>query len=133
MQGMGVTYVFVSPRDSNGVLKAAFSLAGPGGENLVKGSEQLETETLAHLAVVIDSNVSLFSLYLNGTLVGFSGPLKGAFQDVNDENSWLGRSQSELDVEYAGAIHDVRIFSTARTAEQIAASFAAGPDKLPEE
>jgi hypothetical protein len=86
-----------------------------------------------HLAVVVDTNASLFSFYLDGRLEGSSGPLNGAFQALNDENSWLGRSQFELDVEYAGIIHDVRIFSTARTAEQIAASFAAGPDTLPAE
>jgi hypothetical protein len=133
MQGMGETYLFISPRDVDGVLKAAFSLAGPGAETLVKSSERLPSETLQHVAVVVDSTASLLSLYLGGTLVASSGPLNGAFQDLNDENSWLGHSQFALDVEYAGILHDVRIFSTARTADQIAASFAAGPDKLPTE
>jgi hypothetical protein len=133
MRGIGETYLFISPRDGDGVLKAAFSLAGPGRETLVQGGEPLPGKTLEHLAVVVDSATSLLSLYAGGMLVGSSGPLNGALQDLNDENSWLGRSQFEFDVGYAGVIHDVRIFSTARTAEQIAASFVAGPDVLPME
>jgi hypothetical protein len=133
MRGNGETYLFITPRDGDGVLKAAFSLAGPGEETLVRSSEQLPGQTLEHLAVVVDEANSLLSLYLGGALVGASGPLNGALQDLNDENSWLGLSQFEFDVGYAGTIHDVRIFSNARTAEQVAASFAAGPDMLPTE
>jgi hypothetical protein len=130
-QGMGETYVFLTPKDGDGVLKAAFSLAGPGGENLVKGAGPLSSGTLEHLAVVVDGSDSLLSLYSNGTLVGSDGPLRGTLTEVVDENSWLGRSQWVFDVGYAGVLHDLRIFSTARTAEQIAASFSAGPDALP--
>jgi hypothetical protein len=132
-QGFGQTYLFVSPRDGSGVLKAAFSLQGPGGETLVQGSAPLSSGTLEHLAVVVDDTANRLSLYSNGALVGFDTPLRGSLSALRDENCWLGRSQFELDAEYGGVIHDLRIFGTARTAEQIAASFAAGPDTLPSE
>jgi hypothetical protein len=132
-QGVGETYLMVTPRDGDGVLKAAFSLAGPAGENIIESGAPLSGGTLEHLALVVDGAASLMSLYSNGVLVGSDGPLRGTLQGLNDENSWLGRSQFEFDVEYEGVIHDLRIFSTARSAEQIAASFAAGPDLLPAE
>jgi hypothetical protein len=133
VQGNGRTYLFITPRDGDGVLKAAFSLAGPGGENLIKAGAPLSAGTLEHLAVVVDGDASRLSLYSNGILVGSDGPLRGTLGELDDENSWVGRSEFVLDVEYAGVVHDLRIFSTPRTAEQIAASFAAGPDMLPAE
>jgi hypothetical protein len=132
-QGIGDTYLMVTPRDGDGVLKAAFSLAGPGGENLIQSGAPLSVGTLEHLAVVVDGAASQLSFYSNGALVGSDAPLRGTLPELNDENSWVGRSQFELDVEYGGAIHDLRIYSAARTPEQIAASFAAGPDQLPVE
>jgi hypothetical protein len=130
-QGIGETYLMISPRDGDGLLKAAFSLAGPAGETLVQADAPLSAGTLEHLAVVVDGTTTVLSFYSNGTLVGSDAPLRGRLPELDDENSWLGRSQSELDVEYAGVIHDLRIFNVARTGKQIAASFAAGPDALP--
>jgi hypothetical protein len=132
-QGNGETYLMISPRDGDGVLKAAFSLAGPAGENLIQADVPLSAGTQEHLAVVVDGTTSELSFYSNGTLVGSDAPLRGRLPELDDENSWLGRSQFELDVEYAGVIHDLRIFNVPRTGKQIAASFVAGPDALPRE
>lgn len=131
LQGEGETYLFVTPRDSDGVLQASYSLAGPAAEVFVEAEVPLSVGTLEHVAVVVDGANSELSLYSNGALVGSAGPLSGTAQSIKDENVWLGRSQFAADAEYGGVIYELRIYSTARGAEQIAASFAAGPDQLP--
>jgi hypothetical protein len=133
-QGRGLTYLFITPRDGNEqLLKASFTLSGQLGETVVKASGPLASGTLEHLALVIDGTASELLFYSNGSLVGSNGPLEGSLLDLNDENVWLGRSQFAGDPAYGGTLHDVRIYSTARTPAQIAASFAAGPDALPAE
>ncbi|HTV24287.1 MAG TPA: LamG-like jellyroll fold domain-containing protein [Polyangiaceae bacterium] len=45
---------------------------------------------------------------------------------------WIGRSQFIADEEFQGSIDEVRIYGVARSAQQIAAEIAAGPDQLPD-
>ncbi len=47
--------------------------------------------------------------------------------------AWIGRSQFIADEEFQGTIDEVRIYSVVRSAAQIAAEIAAGPDQLPDE
>ena len=50
---------------------------------------------------------------------------------ITDTNNWLGRSQYAADADFAGSISEFRIYGTARSAAQIAASNTAGPDTPP--
>jgi hypothetical protein len=50
---------------------------------------------------------------------------------VNDVNNWIGRSQWTFDDEFQGTVSEFRIYGGARSAEQIAAQSATGPDALP--
>jgi len=48
--------------------------------------------------------------------------------DLNDVNSWLGRSTWLNDGNLDGTFDEFRIYNTALTGDQVAASMAAGPD-----
>ena len=50
---------------------------------------------------------------------------------LNDVNNWLGRSQWVFDEEFAGTLHEFRIYSRALTPAEIVADNAAGPDNMP--
>jgi hypothetical protein len=50
-----------------------------------------------------------------------------------DQNNWIGRSRFSTDPLLYGDVHEVRIYNTARTATQVEASAATGPDMLPAE
>jgi hypothetical protein len=85
---------------------------------------------MTHFAVVVNVAEGKLVLYVDGVLQG-STTFSGSLAHLNDVNNWLGRSQFSSDAYLAGTIHELRIFSTARTAAQIAAAAAAGPDALP--
>jgi hypothetical protein len=131
-QGTGLTYLFLSPKavSNTGTLRVAFSVAGNAMETLVDAPAALPTGTLTHLAVVVDSAASTLSLYQNGASVG-SAALATSMSSITPTNNWLGRSQYLPDPEFAGTIHEFRIYSGARTSAQIQASFTAGPDTAP--
>jgi hypothetical protein len=132
-QGMGATYLFATPLSgaTPAALRAAFTVTGIPGERQVNGAAILPSTVQTHLAVVIDGTANFMSLYQNGQLLGqiaLAGTTLGA---LNDVNNWLGRSQFTPDPEFAGSITEFRIYSSARTATQLMASFTAGPDALP--
>lgn len=127
----GKSYLFLTPitdAGSGAVMRAVYSLNGglEADETRVSGTTALP-QTLAQVAVVVDSKAKELRLYLNGVSVG-SQAFTGALADVNDVNAWLGRSQYDADPELTGTFHDFRIYGAALSASQIAASFAAGPD-----
>jgi hypothetical protein len=47
---------------------------------------------------------------------------------VYDVNNWLGRSQFLADPGFEGSFTEFRIYGSALSASEVAASFAAGPD-----
>src|SRR5262249_25592199 len=83
-----------------------------------------------HIAVVVDGTTKFMSLYQNGAFLGQIALGTTTLGGLNDVNNWLGRSQFTPDPEFAGSINEFRIYSSARTAAQIMASFTAGPDAL---
>lgn len=124
----GRTYLFITPSHGGGTasLRATMSLSGSATEVLVDGTAALDTGEMRHLAVVVDDQNEL-RLYLDGALVS-SVPNTRALSALSDVNNWLGRSQFAADEELAGTYHEFRIYDEALTGEQIAASFALGPD-----
>jgi hypothetical protein len=77
-----------------------------------------------------DASAASLSLYLNGALQN-RVPMTGRLSTLRDINNWLGKSQFVADPEFAGTYHELRIYSSARSAAQIQASFTAGPETLP--
>jgi hypothetical protein len=91
----------------------------------------LNANTMVHLAVVIDGTAGTMSLYQNGMYLGQRMLMGTSLANLDDVNNWLGRSQFAPDPSFQGTMYEFRIYSVARTATQILASFNAGPDTLP--
>ena len=137
MQGNGVTYLFLTPRSGPGTLRAAFTLNGGGAaEDLVENIVLAPNGVITHVAVVVDGAAHNMKLYLNGAVVpanstGVTMRAGYTLSHLNDVNNWLGRSQWAPDEEFAGTIHEFRIYSRALPPEQLLANAAAGPEVVP--
>jgi hypothetical protein len=79
-------------------------------------------------------------LYLNGVEVLPGAPFVGTtnairpdfnLNDLNDEDNWLGRSQWP-DPVFDGLFNEFRIYDHPLSSAEVAASFAIGPDPIPE-
>jgi len=133
-QGGGVTYLFVTPTNTiNTHLRVAYTNAGPLVERVVNGPTPLPFTVPSHVAVVVDGPGATLALYQNGVLIESVDTLDTRLSLLNDVNNWIGRSQFIPDEEFQGTIDEVRVYSAARSAQQIAAEIAAGPDELPDE
>lgn len=79
---------------------------------------------------VHDDIAGIVKLYINGTIVGaYEAP--AMLNEFIDNNNWLGRSQWG-DPLYTGSYRELRIYDTALSAAEIAASYLAGPDVIAE-
>jgi hypothetical protein len=133
-QGGGVTYLFVTPSNTlNTHLRVAYTNAGPPLERTVNAPTALPFTVPSHIAVVVDGPAATLTLYQNGTLIETMPTADTTLARLNDINNWIGRSQFIADEEFQGTIDEVRIYSVVRSAAQIAAEIAAGPDQLPDE
>ncbi|HTV17705.1 MAG TPA: LamG domain-containing protein [Polyangiaceae bacterium] len=132
-QGTGVTYLFVTPSNTiNTHLRAAYTNAGPGAERTVNAATAMPFGVQAHIALVIDGEAQTLTMYQNGNAVDVAAAtLDTTLVGLNDVNNWIGRSQFAPDEEYQGVLDEFRIYSVARSAQQVAAEFAAGPNVLP--
>jgi hypothetical protein len=70
-------------------------------------------------------------LYLNGVLASRTSPVSFSPQDLNDTNSFIGKSMFNADPTFTGSVDEFRIYQGALTASQVAADFAAGPNVVP--
>jgi hypothetical protein len=128
-QGNGDTYLFLTPKGTSGsaYLRVVFSTEGTANETFVNAAAALATSTVSHVTVVVDDTNALLSLYLNGTSAG-SAAFTESLSGLNDVNNWLGRSQFSPDAEFAGQLHELRIYKVALSAAQIQLSQQAGTD-----
>jgi hypothetical protein len=108
--------------------RVTYSLAGPASETCVIGNAAFPA-TMTQVAVTMQGTT--LSLYIGGASAGAPVTLPSGIASITRTNNWLGRSQFYADTEFAGAIHEFRVYSVARSASQIAASNAAGPDSPP--
>ena len=80
----------------------------------------MPNDTWCHMAVV--SGAGGMRFYINGALVG-SDPFTGSFASfANGKENYLGRSHWEENLDFLGALDEVRVWSAARTPEQIRAA-----------
>jgi len=101
-----------------------------GGTNIYSEFLASHGPGLHHVAYVVDYPSRTSALYLDGAEVARLAISldPSQFDQVND---WLGRSQWP-DPFFNGSINEFRIYDRALTPAEVAASFAAGPDGLPE-
>jgi hypothetical protein len=123
--GVPRSYLFLScnPRP-----RFAFKVPPSQSSELVMtGSNPIATAQLTQLGVVISETEQRASLFVDGLEVA-STRFAGAVSDVYDVNNWLGRSQFLADPGFEGSFTEFRIYGSALSASEVAASFAAGPD-----
>jgi len=122
----GRSYIFVSPHGSGNFVRAVFKKATTA-EVVIDSTPSLTIGDQAEVALVIDDDHDLMSLYVNGAPVG-SQSLTDHLSDVNDINNWLGRSQFATDPAFVGTMQEFRIYNVALSAVQLAFSQKKGPD-----
>jgi len=125
---VGRTYLFLTPHaTSSGFVRVAYSINGSANETFIDGSGTFPLNVQTYAAVVIDDPNNTMTLYMNGTQTGTTA-LTGNLADIDNANSWLGRSNYSVDPEFNGILHEVRIYRVPLTAAQVQTSYLAGPD-----
>jgi hypothetical protein len=107
--GTGTTrYMYLTPRNSAGVVRFGITTNGAASEVRVDGGAALPTGRWTHVAVMKSALVA--TLFVNGVPVG-QNPNVGLYPARlgNTPNNWFGRSQSATSPFLAGSIDDVQI------------------------
>ncbi|HEY4015855.1 MAG TPA: LamG-like jellyroll fold domain-containing protein [Polyangiaceae bacterium] len=140
MQGNGTAFLFVTPLGGPGVMLASFL---NGGLSEADSTVVFPNDALIHeMALVMSSPPSdggaapvdgggpTMLLYVDGVLKA-SAPLANQLSVLPDVNNWLGRSQFAADPGIAATYYEFRIYSAARTAQELLTSTGLGHDVLP--
>ncbi|HAV64783.1 MAG TPA: hypothetical protein DCY13_20745, partial [Verrucomicrobiales bacterium] len=91
------------------------------GRHMIWLEDFLRVDRWIHVAAV--SGPQGMKLYVDGTLVG-EDPFPGSFAAIgNNATNWIGRGlqQNDFDDDFNGFMDEIRVWSVARTAEQIRA------------
>jgi hypothetical protein len=125
----GLSYLFLTPRSGPNTLRFAIR-EGEGPELPVLDAAPLPVNQDTHVAVVYDTAAGAARMYVNGQRVA-TGPITYPLSVVEDLNVYLGRAQW-TDPKFAGEFIEFRIYEGTYLDDEIAATFAAGPDQLPD-
>lgn len=123
----GKTYIFLTPRNKDGVAAGGYSANGYTNQALAAATTPLSSAAMSHVALVVDDAGDKLVLYVDGKSAGTLA-WTGSLSTVNDVNAWLGRSQFDGDPELSGVYHEFRIYGAALSAAELATSFTGGPD-----
>ena len=119
-----IGYMALIPRDSGGVLRFMITGTTYFGEQSISASSALATGRWVHLAVTLSGTRG--TLYVDGAAAGSNDAIALApFQLGSTTQNWLGRSQYAADPFFNGRLQELRLYSGALTAAQVAA-LAAG-------
>jgi len=124
----GRGYMFLTPRSSANTFRFAIK-QGELAELPVLDVAALPEGQDVHFAVVYDAAAGAVRLYRNGVRVQI-GPVTYPLSVIEDRNVYLGRSQW-TDPYFAGQYDEFRIYAGTLLDDEVAASYAAGPDQLP--
>jgi hypothetical protein len=127
-QGTGLTYLSLTPRSSADVIRFAATTNSNASQILVAALQMLPAGQQVHVALCYDFLAGTSELFLNGQSIA-TGTASVPLNRINDVNVWLGKSQWN-DPFFNGQFDEFRIYSGALSEQQIAASYAAGPDAL---
>jgi hypothetical protein len=119
-----IAYLALIPRDSGGVLRFMVTGTTYFGEQNIVATTALPTGRWVHVAVTLSGTQG--TLYVDGAVAGSSASIALApFQLGNTTQNWLGRSQYSADPTFNGRLQDLRLYSGALSAQEVAA-LAAG-------
>lgn len=118
-----ISYMCLIPRDGNGVMSFRVTGTTYFGEQVISHTEALKTGVWVHVAVTLKGRLGV--LYVNGAEVGSNAEIDLApFQLGATQQNWLGRSQYAADPYFNGKMQDLRIYSGALSAGEIASLHA---------
>jgi len=80
-----------------------------------------------HVVGVFDDTGNEMRIYVDGSRVASQANGR-SLSELDDVNNWLGRSQYVGDPDYAGQLHEFRIYNRALSDAEVLASYEAGPD-----
>jgi len=115
-----IAYLALIPRDSQGKLRFMITGTTYFGEQSISASTALPTGRWVHLAVTLAGTRG--TLYVDGAAAGSNDTMPFApFQLGSTTQNWLGRSQYPADPFFDGRMQDLRLYSGALSADQVAA------------
>jgi hypothetical protein len=128
--GDQVTYFYVTPDSGSRSLLLEYRRLGAQYNMPMVDSGKMTAGQEVLITQVHDDVTGIIKLYINGTILGaYKAPVM--LNEFIDNNLWLGRSQWG-DPLYCGSYNELRIYDTALSAAEIAASYLAGPDVVAE-
>lgn len=86
-----------------------------------------------HFAVAWENDgdgTSTINYWRDGIHLTIDGDVGSELGDLNDVNNWLGRSNWTADANLNGTFDEFRIYDSALSGAEVAASLAAGPDTV---
>jgi hypothetical protein len=129
--GGGARYLFLTSIAGNQTtLRTALLSPAAGGEQQVNWTRpSLVREH--HVVYTSDASTRTARIYVDGTLRAQNLNVTGQPRDLAPApDSWIGRSQFNVDPWFQGAFNEMRIWRGAITPAQVALDFAAGPDTV---
>jgi hypothetical protein len=129
--GANSHYIFLSPRGGSEQLRFGMNNPVPTRVEITLDDPagNLPINTEQHIVISWDGAGKSVKMFRNGELVD-EGQMHFALSDIPDINNWLGRAQWP-DTMYVGSFNEFRIYDHAMTANEVAASLAAGTEKSP--
>jgi len=125
--GNGCNYIFFNPN----IARAVISGVDPGyGAEQGGNMASLGHATNLHLTCVFDCPAATFLIYTNGVLAATFKGITDSLTAVGSEFAYVGRSLYTGDAYLDWSLQELRIYNTALSASQIAASQALGPGQL---
>ena len=125
-QGTGLTYLMLTPQNSDGLPRFAISTNAGAGEMPTMGTNSLPIGQPTHILISYNFSAGSTALYINGQRVS-TGPATISPRAITDINVWLGRSNWP-DPYFNGQLDEFRLYSGVFSDSAVASSFASGPD-----
>jgi hypothetical protein len=107
----------------------AMTVAGGGGEQDTSAFNTFPMGVSTHFAITVDKDFGVTTLYVNGKpqCIEFGDPVTFFDFALPITNCYLGQSQYN-DPYFNGSIDEFRIYNNALSADDVYASYLAGPD-----
>jgi alpha-L-arabinofuranosidase len=119
----GYNYIFCQPRSG----RIAITATNWTGEQATSSVGDWSGQAM-HIVSVFNPPAGYVALYTNGVLAAKNSAVTTRFSSVSNLVSYLGRSLYSGDSYYTVALDEFRIYSGALSAEEIAGTYALGPD-----
>lgn len=126
--GLGDDYVFFNPN----LARITISAVDPGynGEQGGNLAASLGMVTNLHLTCVFNCQAGVINVYTNGTLASTFTGITDPLSAVGNQFTYIGRSLYTGDAYLNWSIAELRFYTNALSAAEIAASDALGPNQL---